>query len=225
MKRQKTSLVQKVVNYYAERVAIYDETAGYNDKVAEKLRTPIKERYRKLFAGHEILEIACGSGYWTRVIGEVAKSVLAIDINSSMINLARKRCRRLHNVKFHLSDAFTLQGVPDHFTAAFAIWWWSHMPKSEIRTFLTALHSKLVPGALVLFTDQLPGADFPRRIDADGNNIEYRSLQDGRIFEVVKNHPTATELAEVLGTVADQIKYVEHTHEKSWTVTCRMKQL
>jgi len=219
MKKERASLIDKVVKYYAERAGIYDETAGYNDEVAEELRAPIKDRYRKLFTGHDVLEIACGSGYWTQVVGEIAKSVLAIDINQPMIAHARVRCRQLPQVTFRISDAFSLQGIPGHFTAAFAIWWWSHIPRSEIKTFLAALHSKLIPGALVLFTDQLPCEGPRRRVDADGNVIESRFLPDGRTFEVVKNFPTVAEITEALGTTADNIEYVERPQEKSWTVT------
>jgi len=218
MKKEQSSLIDKVVKYYGERAVVYNETAGYTDEVAEELRVPIKERYRKLFAGHDVLEIACGSGYWTQVVGEAANSLLAIDINQPMIAQARKRCRHLSQVTFSLSDAFSLQGVSGHFTAAFAVWWWSHIPRSEIKTFLAALHSKLVPGALVLFADQLPYEGPQRRVDTDGNVIESRSLPNGRTFEVVKNSPTAAEMTEVLGPTAANIKYVERPQEKSWTV-------
>lgn len=223
MNEKPMSLVDKVVEYYAERAAVYDETAGYTDEVAEELRAPIKQRYRRLFAGHDVLEIACGSGYWTQVVGEVARSVLATDVNEAMIAHARDRCRCLPRVTFRVSDALSLHGVPADFTAAFAIWWWSHIPKGEINTFLAALHSKLLPGAFVLFTDQLPYDDLRRRVDSDGNVIETRSLPDGRCFEVVKNFPTAEEVHDTLDSLAENVEYVSRPSEKSWTVTYTTK--
>lgn len=219
MKGKQPSLIELVAAYYAERAPVYDETAGYTEAEAEVLRAPSKERYRKLFAGHDVLEVASGSGYWTEVVGEVATSVLATDVNQAMIDLARRRCRHLPNVTFSVSDAFTLQGISGRFTAAFGIWWWSHIPKGELETFLKALHNKLVPGSLVLFTDQLPYDGVGRRVDDEGNIIESRSLPDGRTFEVVKNFPTASEIAYVLGGIAENIAYVAYSAEKHWTVT------
>jgi len=217
------SLIRRVIEYYGERADVYDETAGYTDDVAEELRAPIKERYRKLFAGHDVLEIACGTGYWTQVIGDVAKSVLAIDINKSMIDLARRRCCHLHNVEFRLADVLSLRGIPEHFTAAFAIWWWSHIPRSAIEIFLEALHSKLVPGALVLFSDHLSSVYASFRIDEDGNNIEHRTLPDGRSFEVIKNYPTKGEITDSLGELSYRIEYIECSKENSWTLTYTTK--
>jgi ubiquinone/menaquinone biosynthesis C-methylase UbiE len=79
-----------LVNYYNERASVFDLTSGYANLEAEKLREPIKARFRATFRGKRVLEIACGSGYWTAVIGEAAESVLAIDISRSLLDQAQK---------------------------------------------------------------------------------------------------------------------------------------
>jgi protein-L-isoaspartate O-methyltransferase len=216
-------LVAATSEYYAARASVYDETAGYTNPEAEQLRVPIKARYREMFAGHAVLEIACGTGYWTPTVAEVARSVLAIDINASLSSRARDRCKHLSNVEFRIADAYTLDGVPTGYSAAFAHWWWSHVPVERLGAFLNALHSRLLPGAFVLFVDQLPYGGHVRRTDENGNTVEQRSLPDGRVFEIVKNFPTEESIRNALAGIADNIQYVERPDEKSWNVTYNTK--
>jgi protein-L-isoaspartate O-methyltransferase len=218
-----TSLVDDVSRYYAERAPVYDETAGYTDPQAELLRATIKARYQEMFRGHAVLEIACGTGYWTRTIAEVAESVLATDINPSLVAQARDRCRCLPNVTLQIADAYTLAGVPTGFSAAFGIWWWSHVPKERLPGFLRALHGKLQPGGFVLFVDQLPYTGHVRRRDPQGNTIEQRSLPDGRLFEIVKNFPAEEDVRTVLAGIADNVEYIERPDERSWNVSYNVR--
>jgi protein-L-isoaspartate O-methyltransferase len=213
----------ELANYYNERASVFDVTSGYADAEAEKLREPIKARFRETFRGRRVLEIACGSGYWTTVLGEAAESVLTIDISRSLLAQAQKRCAHQANVRFQIADAFTLEGVPGGFNAAFAQGWWSHIPKKNIRTFLTALHSKLVPGALVLFNDQLPYDGFYRKQDNDGNTIEQRILPNARSFMIVKNFPDEKEITNALSGFAVDIKYSQPPKEDHWEVVYNTK--
>lgn len=217
------SLADDVTRYYAERASVYDETAGYTDPEAEQLRIPIKARYQRMFKGHSVLEIACGTGYWTPTVAEVAKSVLAIDINPSLLSQAKDRCKHLSNVTFQVADAFTLVEVPAEFDAALGIWWWSHLPRERLRAFLAALHTKLLPGALVLFVDQLPYDGHIRRRDSIGNTLEQRSLPDGRTFEIVKNFPREEDIRNALVGIADSVEYKERPDEKSWNVLYKVR--
>ena len=66
--------------------------------------------------------------------------------------------------------------------AALAVFWWSHVPLGRIGDFLSTLHAKLAPGAVVLFADELPYDRYPTRTDADGNHLELRTLPDGRTW-------------------------------------------
>lgn len=214
-------LADKVKDYYAARAPVYDETAGYEDHAAEQLRGPIKTRYQEWLRGHRVLELACGTGYWTEVICKTAESVLATDVNPSMISIARKRLAWARNVRFQVADAYSLGGVEGGFSAAFAIWWWSHVPKGLLSRFLDALHSKLQVGAFVFFVDQLPDAYVAknRRQNEAGDLVEERTLPDGSKFQVVKNFPTEQEILNLLVDRATGILYHEYPEEHSWNLS------
>jgi SAM-dependent methyltransferase len=224
-KRAAMSLVNNVAEYYSACASVYDDTAGYTNPVSEWLRIPIKARYQQVLAGHNVLEIACGTGYWTEVIAKTAQSVLATDVNPSMISIARNRLSGVKKVKFQVADAYSLDGVPEGFTAAFAVWWWSHVPKSRLKDFLLTLHSKLQPGAFVLFVDQLSTAyeGKNRHHDGEGNWLEERCLRNGRSFKVVKNFPSEREILNILRGIAEDTCYREYPEEHSWGVCYRVK--
>jgi demethylmenaquinone methyltransferase/2-methoxy-6-polyprenyl-1,4-benzoquinol methylase len=214
---------EELRQYYAARASVYDETAGYTDPESERLRGPIKARMREIFRGLDVLEIACGTGYWTEVVAEAAMSVNATDIHPELIAATEKRCRRLGNVTCLTADAYSLEGVRSGFTGAFAVWWFSHVPKAQLGAFLSALHDKLAPGAVVLFRDQLRYDHPARRIDENGDTVEQRTLSDGREFEVVKNFPTREDVTAALSGIAEDVQYTERPAERSWEVVYRVK--
>ena len=213
----------RIAEYYAQRAPEFDASAGYTDPVAEERRAPIKAGFRRLLRGHDVLEVACGTGYWTAVVAETARSVLATDINPPVLAIARERCRLLLNVEFMEADAYSLEGVPGDFTAACSFFWWELMPRERVRPFLLALHSKLAPGALVLFADHLPYEGRVRRENADGDTIEERVLRDGRHFEVVKNFYTRQQIAEVLRDMAIDMRFGELPGGKGWRLIYRAR--
>jgi demethylmenaquinone methyltransferase/2-methoxy-6-polyprenyl-1,4-benzoquinol methylase len=143
-----------------------------------------------------------------------------------MLELARDRLAGVENVRCEVADAYSLDSVPAGFTAAFAMWWWSHIPKPRIPDFLTALHRKLVPGGLVLIVDQLPSAYQAGnwRRDADGNRIEDRCLGDGTRFAVVKNFPSAEEIQQALADEADDLTFTEYPGQHTWAVSYTVNQ-
>ena len=226
------AISEETARYYAARAPEYDRSAGYLTPDAHPFRVAKKKRYQQLFKGHDVLEIACGTGYWTEALAETATSVVGVDVNPEMISRARMRCEHLPHVNFRLADAFSLEPRVGTFTAAFAVWWWSHVPRSRVRQFLQSLHRRLIPGALVLFSDQLEydiprvdGMATQRHENSDGDTIERRVLSDGQEYDIVKNFPTEQELAAALSGFGTGIQYREWPGEKHWELTYKSVQV
>lgn len=209
--------IKDIKKYYADIVKQYDETAGYKNPRTDKIREKMKLRHQNYLRGYDVLEIACGTGYWTEVIAKTANSVLAIDNSKKMISIAKKRLASFKNVRLAIADAYRLDKVHGCFSAAYAHWWWSHMPKSKIRYFLLNLHKKLISGALVFFSDHLPDyADKKVKVihDKNGDRFEERVLSNGKIYLVIKNFPTGEEINTYLSGLAKNIHF--HKYKGYW---------
>jgi SAM-dependent methyltransferase len=198
--------------YYADRAQEYERVYAIPER-QDGLRT-LRQLFQQTLSGHDVLEIACGTGYWTQPISETARSILATDVNPEVIELAQSKTYPRSNVRFQLADAFTFNDVSGDFTAGFAAFWWSHVKLSELPSFLLAFHAKLGPGKLVLFADNtLKGTRHPfTRQDDEGNTYQTRRLEDGRQYEVLKNLPTEAELRTYLDGIATDITYKSLTH-------------
>lgn len=205
--------IEDIIRYYSDRTNEYDFTAGYLDKGAEKIRKAMKQRHQAFLKNKDVLEIACGTGYWTNVVAETAESVLATDVSRKMISIAQKKYKSLKNVTFQVSDAYSLKNISGNFNAAYAHWWWSHIPKSRIREFLFNLHKKLQPGSSVLFSDHLP-TYFDKKIkviqNEGGDRVEERTLSGGKKYLVIKNFPTREEMQNYLSGLAETIDFLEY---------------
>ena len=122
---------------------------------------------------------------------------MAIDASSETMAIAARRVRR-ENVKFLVGDAYTLPLHLGLFDAAFAGFWFSHIPKGRQLAFLAGLSQVLKPGATVLLLDNLyvAGSNHPiTEEDSEGNTYQSRKLCDGSMHRVLKNFPSEAELS------------------------------
>lgn len=216
--------IAKVTAFYSNHAPYFHQVA-YADGHSEWKHARLKEAYRAAFAGHAVLEIAAGSGYWTEAVASTAKHVLATDVHENLVAVIRQRLQALPNVGCQVADAYSLAGVAGSFTAAFAQYWWSHIPKRKLQGFLDTLHAKLQPGALVFFSDDLLYhiEGMTRRTDDYGDIHERRPMRDGTHAETLKNFPTEQELIQLLEGVADDITYQEYEPEHIWTLSYRLR--
>lgn len=207
-------------NYYAKRAPEYERIYHKPERQGELAE--LHSRVRNSFIGLDVIEIACGTGYWTETLARTARSVVAVDVNEEVLAIARLKPGNA-SVRFEIADAYALPDLGP-FSGALIAFWWSHMPKSRIRAFLHGLHQRLEPGASVMFIDNTYVAQSSTpiaRADAEGNTYQLRKLEDGSLHEVLKNFPTDRELRNA---VDDFGKEVEVQWLKYyWTVQCRTK--
>ena len=212
----------RLIDYYAKRAheyeRIYEKPERQND--LERLRN----LFRKTLAGKNVLEIACGTGYWTQVISQAANSITATDINEEVLQIARAKTYGCE-IRFQRADAFELNPSPQiNFTAGLAAAWWSHLRKSQIKSFLGRFHQLFPPGSLLVFMDNkfVPGSNTPiSRTDDEGNTYQNRRLEDGSEHEVLKNFPTGHEIRTLIKNSVDEICWTELTYY--WFLAYKLK--
>lgn len=189
--------------YYSRRASEYEQV--YEKPERQHELEWLRHRVPEILRGRSVLEVACGTGYWTQFIAREAARVYACDINEAVLEIAREKPIPAGRVSFFKADAVTLEGAPADCDAAFAGFWWSHVRRSDCARFAASLAGKLAPGAVVAILDNtfVEGSSTPiSRRDAEGNTYQMRRLASGEEYEVLKNFPTADELAQAVRGVA-----------------------
>jgi demethylmenaquinone methyltransferase/2-methoxy-6-polyprenyl-1,4-benzoquinol methylase len=193
-------VVEDMRAYYAQRAAYYERVYFKPERQAD-LRA-MEAWLPTVFAGREVLEIACGTGWWTAHGARHARSWLATDLNPETLAVARVKALPA-GVEFATVDAYSMAELGDRrFDAAFAGCWWSHVPLQTLPAWLATLHARLRPGARVVMLDNsyVSQSSTPlSRQDEHGNTYQKRSLDDGSVHEVLKNFPTPEQAVALLG--------------------------
>lgn len=212
---------QSVAAYYAALGASCEKQYAEPGRQAEL--EVLQGRVADMVRGHHILELACGTGYWTERLARSAESVLATDIDAGMLAVAGARTWPAGKVRFALSDAFDLR-VEGTFSACFIGLFWSHVRREDQPDFLSALKHRLGRDALLLLVDEVYQEDDSMpvaRTDMEGNTYQMRTLPDGSRTELIRNFPSDSALRKKLGTALKDLRIVRLPHY--WMLSGRFK--
>lgn len=134
------------------------------------------------------LEIGCGTGALARLLAERAHHVLAVDLSSEMIRIARARSARFQNLEFQQADVMSWDFPNAHFDCIVTVATLHHLKLSDM---LMKLKDSLRPGGVLLVVDLfeperklLTAAglmDNLRNIAAMGVSGSLRLVHDGRL--------------------------------------------
>lgn len=193
--------------YYAARAPYYDDVYDKPERRADIAF--LRQYLPAAFAGRRVLEVACGTGYWTQHIAPAAAEMTATDALAEPLAFARQR-PGVERVRFAIADAYALPADLGRFDAAYAGLWLSHVPIERRSEFLASLHARLEPGARVVLIDNstVQLRDFPiAETDAAGNTWQHRRLKDGSVHRVLKNFPSRAELEAMVAGFGRATEY------------------
>ncbi len=211
---------QETEEYYRRWAPEYDEVYTRPERQSDLLA--VRDRLTHVFADRHVLEVAAGTGWWTSVLADTAASVTATDVNQAMLEVAKVRRQWPPSVDFAVADALQLRTIHGDFDAAFAGFFWSHIPLAEIDIFLEGLMRRLLPGSLVVFIDNrlVPGSVHPvARQDEQGNTYQLRQMADGSSWDVLKNFPEPDDILARLNRLGQSAELEQLANY--WLAWCR----
>jgi demethylmenaquinone methyltransferase/2-methoxy-6-polyprenyl-1,4-benzoquinol methylase len=154
-----------------------------------------------------VLELACGTGLFTRRLAPCAGRVTAVDAAPEVIAINRGRVAAA-NVDYVEADLFGFE-PPARYDLVFMSFWLSHVPHARFDAFFAMVRRALAPDGVAYVVDSAHdptshAVNHPTP-DRDAGEVT-RLLDDGRTFRIVKVFWEPASLAARLaqaGFVAD----------------------
>jgi len=210
--------------YYGKRAHEYEKIYHRDDPVRQAELAEISRLMEELFFGLDVLEVACGTGYWTERIAKSARSITAVDLSEEALKIARKKDITGAKVRFIQGDAYNLKEIDGEFNAGCSNFWFSHIPKARIGEFLDQFHERLGKDSVVFFADNTyvegVGGKLIRK-ENDENTYKLRVLDNGTPYEIIKNYYDESELRSILEPRSKGLKI--HVGECFWWLRYRVK--
>jgi demethylmenaquinone methyltransferase/2-methoxy-6-polyprenyl-1,4-benzoquinol methylase len=177
--------------YYRERAREYDDwwfrRAGYALDAESEARwfADVRELEAELDAfgpRGDVLELAAGTGIWTRHLLRHADRVTAVDAVSEVLGL--NHARTGGEADYVIADVFEWE-PPRAFDVCFFGFWHSHVPSRHFEAFWRLVGCALKPEGRVFLVDNARLGDSSHLVSSSGE-VARRRLSDGREFDIVK---------------------------------------
>jgi SAM-dependent methyltransferase len=204
-------LLADQIAYYRARAAEYDAwwfrtgrfDRGAANNAAWQADVAIVERevgdMLEATRPSSVVELACGTGLFTRHLAPHADHVTAIDAAPEVLAINRRRVAA-SNVRYVEADLFEWQ-PQRRYDCVFMSFWLSHVPPARFASFWATVRRALAPGGFAYVVDSAhdptsTAANHPTP-DRDAG-IVTRKLDDGREFRIVKVFREPAPLAACL---------------------------
>jgi demethylmenaquinone methyltransferase/2-methoxy-6-polyprenyl-1,4-benzoquinol methylase len=220
-----TGILSEQQAYYEARAPEYDDwwlRRGRYDlgeghlAVWESEIDRLRSWLRGLAPLGRVLELAAGTGNWTRELVPLADEIVAVDGSEETLTINREKLGPAASVQLVRTDLFDFD-PPGAFDTVFFSFWFSHVPVDRRREHWMLVRRSLRPGGRVIMIDNAHPetamrAGYGRIQRTDDGGRERRILADGREFEIVKHylHPDELEDAVAVDGVALEAATTDH---------------
>jgi 2-polyprenyl-3-methyl-5-hydroxy-6-metoxy-1,4-benzoquinol methylase len=100
-------------------------------------------------SGMTVLELGCGTGYFTQELARCGADIVAVDVSPDLLEIARANCSA-PNVRYEIQNAYELSYPGDAFNSVVGSSVLHHL---EIEEALRQIHRVLRPGGTMFFTE------------------------------------------------------------------------
>ena len=205
--------IEEQISYYRSRANEYDEwftRRGRHDRGPEWNRRwydeveEVRAELESFRPAGEVLELACGTGWWTAELARHADHVTAVDASPEVLEINHEKVGD-KRVTYVQADLFTWR--PETlYDVVFFGFWLSHVPPEKFSDFWNLVRDALRPGGRVFFIDSLSPEKQALKERPTGDPTTLRQLNDGREFRIFKTFHRPEELSDRLQSLGWSIR-------------------
>lgn len=199
-----------IASRYQQRAPTYDEWYERRSKYDQPETNDVwhaevarLDELVEAFSGGDVLELACGTGWWHPALLRDGKTTLtSVDYSTAMLGQSRERAGKTGlQPRFVRADNYVLPFPSSQFDSVFFGFWLSHVPRSRVAEFFAEVIRVCRPGGKVLIIDSLFTED---RLQKE--MVQTRQLPSGERYEVLKIYHTPEDLEQVLCPFGDVVR-------------------
>lgn len=227
--RSDDELLRTQMTYYDDQADGYEDQwfrRGAHDGGAEdnarwfEETAVVEAMVADLDASGDVLDLAAGSGVWTRLLAPRAQRLVAVDASRRMLAQNRAHYGESH-VEYVRADVFSWD-TDDRFDLIVMGFFVSHVPPARFEELWARLRTWLRPAGCVWLVDERWQSGFPRAggRSLGGPSHAHRRRLGGRHYTIVKLFYTPEEITaklDALGWDAD----MRGTGERFYAGTAR----
>lgn len=206
--------------YYRAQAHEYDASAESYEEVQGAFARA-RDLLLQLGPFEQVVELACGTGTWTRVLLQIGRHITALDAAPEMLALARQK---LGNAPVSYQEVDLFEWEPAHpYDLVFFANWVSHVPPKDLDAFLNTVSRAVGKGGYLAIFDQSTPMVEDRQIMKEGEEgkiYAQRQLRDGTVFTIVKVFYDETTLQEKLASLGFEVA-VSHLSESFFFLSAR----